>query len=451
MKKFFLNKKLMTAVLSLSLVLVIGGIAVFAAFQSGLPGIEKILGGFEEPDSESSSSEEEISPEENPEFSGVVIDPIEPEENDPQIENVVEGPIVYRAPERMMAITLVPGVDYCTEEGMSADGIKKSIDTAIADAKALSANTIFFETTFGETVIYSSEKMPQTKVSIDMLGYGIEKAKAEGLFAYLIFDVLKTSVDGKTETSFVLGSEQLSQISESASALGKYDVDGIMLNTYTVESAGAVYDDYTKFGGGMGYENYLRSNVEAAVLTAYKAIKKENPGIAVGLAVDSVWANSVTIEDGSDTEAVYESFVDGFANTKKFIDEGFADFVAVKGTYATTNKAAKFTDYMEWWNGVVAEKVPLYVFQFATKACTDEKGWSDPSELSDQVISAEKLSGFKGSVFDSLTALKKNPKQSTDALIQYLTENIDPSFLLTQLELTRPSKLNYSTYDTVAV
>ena len=451
MKKFFLNKKLMTAVLSLSLVLVIGGIAVFAAFQSGLPGIEKILGGFEEPDSESSSSEEEISPEENPEFSGVVIDPIEPEENDPQIENVVEGPIVYRAPERMMAITLVPGVDYCTEEGMSADGIKKSIDTAIADAKALSANTIFFETTFGETVIYSSEKMPQTKVSIDMLGYGIEKAKAEGLFAYLIFDVLKTSVDGKTETSFVLGSEQLSQISESASALGKYDVDGIMLNTYTVESAGAVYDDYTKFGGGMGYENYLRSNVEAAVLTAYKAIKKENPGIAVGLAVDSVWANSVTIEDGSDTEAVYESFVDGFANTKKFIDEGFADFVAVKGTYATTNKAAKFTDYMEWWNGVVAEKVPLYVFQFATKACTDEKGWSDPSELSDQVISAEKLSGFKGSVFDSLAALKKNPKQSTDALIQYLTENIDPSFLLTQLELTRPSKLNYSTYDTVAV
>ena len=178
MKKFFLNKKLMTAVLSLSLVLVIGGIAVFAAFQSGLPGIEKILGGFEEPDSESSSSEEEILPEENPEFSGVVIDPIEPEENNPQIENVVEGPIVYRAPERMMAITLVPGVDYCTEEGMSADGIKKSIDTAIADAKALSANTIFFETTFGETVIYSSEKMPQTKVSIDMLGYGIEKAKA---------------------------------------------------------------------------------------------------------------------------------------------------------------------------------------------------------------------------------------------------------------------------------
>ena len=73
---------------------------------------------------------------------------------------------------------------------------------------------------------------------------------------------------------------------------------------------------------------------------------------------------------------------------------------------------------MEWWNTVVGEKVPLYIFQYATKACTDEKGWSDPSELSDQVISAEKLSGFCGSIFDSLAALEKNPQQSTDALIQ---------------------------------
>ncbi|MBR5309784.1 MAG: N-acetylmuramoyl-L-alanine amidase, partial [Oscillospiraceae bacterium] len=113
------------------------------------------------------------------------------------------------------------------------------------------------------------------------------------------------------------------------------------------------------------------------------------------------------------------------------------------------NKNAKFINYAEWWNAVVAEKVPLYIFQYATKACTDEKGWNDPSELSDQVIAAEKLSGFCGSIFDSLSALQSNPKQSTDALYQYLTENIDPSFLLTQLELTRPSKKTFSTYDNV--
>ncbi len=458
MKKLFLNKKLMTAVLSLSLVFVIGGIAVFAAFQSGLPGVEKILENFDFPQSsESSSSENEsVAPEQSDvDLNDVTISPTEPETPDvpeePEIENIVEGPVIFRAPERMMAITLAAGTDYCKEEGMSISDISKSIDDAILKAKDLSANTIFLETTFGETVLYSAEGMPQAKMSMDVLSYAAESAKAEGLYVYVVFDVLKTGSEGKAETSFVLDSEQLEQIAKNAKALSKYDIDGIMLNTYTIESNGAVYEDYIKYGSGMGYENYLRSNVEAAVLTAYKAVKKENPSIAVGLAVDSVWANSLTIEEGSATEAGYESFVDGYANTKKFVDEGFADFIAVKSNYATGNKSAKFADYTEWWNSVVGEKVPLYIFQYATKACTDEKGWEDPSELSDQVISAEKLSGFKGSIFDSLDALQKNPKQSTDALVQYLTENIDPSFLLTQLELTRPGKLTYSTYDTVAV
>ncbi len=448
MKKFFLNKKLMTAVLSLSLIVVIGGIAVLAAFQSGLPGVERIMEtfdlSFDFPSSESSSElpessvPETIEPETEPD-TDISINPIAPEE--PEIENVVDGPIIYNAPERMMAITIKAGEDYYTEEGMSTEDIQKSIDKALEDAQTLSANTVFIETTFGDTVLYASENAKQADVSIDMLKYASEKAKSMDMYVYAVFDVLKTDSD--------FSAEQLSAVAKNAGALAKYELDGIMLNTYTVESTGNAYSDYAKYGSGMGYENYLRSNTEAAVTAAYNGIKKENPAIAVGLAVDAVWANSTTIEEGSTTEAEYESFVDGFANTKKFVDDGKADFVAVKCDYSTGNKSAKFNDYMEWWNSVVFDKVPLYIFQYATKACGDEKGWSDPSELSDQVISAEKLGGFCGSVFDSLSALQKNPKQSTDALVKYLTEDVDPSFLLTQLELTRPAKTKFSTYDTV--
>lgn len=447
MKKFFLNKKLMTAVLSLCLIFVIGGIAVFAAFESGLPGIELILSNFDIPEnslsSESSSSLPESSapeamPEKEPD-TDISINPITPV--NPPAENVVDSPIVYNAPERMMAITIKAGEDFYVEEGMSTEEIKKSIDKALEDAKELSANTVFIETTFGDTVLYASDAQNQTETEIDMLKYASEKAKSMELYVYAVFDVF--AVDSK------IGNDELSQISKNASALAKYELDGIMLNSFTAESSGNAYTDYAKFGSGMGYENYMRSNTEAAVTAAYNGVKKENPAIAVGLAVDSVWANSATIEEGSSTEAGYESFVDGFANTKKFIEDGKADFVAVKCNYATGNKSAKFSDYMEWWNSIVFDKVPLYIFQYASKACTDEKGWGDPSELSDQVISAEKLGGFCGSVYDSLSALQKNPKQSTDALIKYLTEDVDPSFLLTQLELTRPAKTKFSTYDNV--
>ena len=83
MKKFFLNKKLMTAVLSLCLCAVIGGIAVFAAFQSGLPGVEMLKDAFSPQSSENSSSEEESQiPEEEHDFdldSDIVMKPADPD------------------------------------------------------------------------------------------------------------------------------------------------------------------------------------------------------------------------------------------------------------------------------------------------------------------------------------------------------------------------------------
>lgn len=388
--------------------------------------------------------------EDTPLVPDIIIEP-DPENNISADNTESSGPIVYAAPDRMMAITISAGEDFFTDSAMTTSEIQNSIDEAIKRAKGLSANTVFIETAFGESVLYNSEGMPQAQTSIDMLKYTVDKAKEQGLYVYVIFDVLMTNVDGKAEISYELDGSQISLIRSNIAALCEYDIDGIMLDNYSVKSDGAAYSDYAKYGSGMGYENYLRSNTEAAVKAAYSAVKDADPSVAVGLAVDAVWANSTSIEEGSATEATYESFGDGFANTKKFVEDGLADFVSVKCTYSTANKSAKFADYMEWWNTVVGEKVPLYIFQYATKACTDEKGWSDPSELSDQVISAEKLSGFCGSIFDSLAALEKNPQQSTDALIQYLTENIDPSFLLTQLEMTRPSKTTFSTYENVVV
>ncbi|MBQ3561302.1 MAG: hypothetical protein IJA06_05780, partial [Oscillospiraceae bacterium] len=178
MKKFFLNKKLMTAVLSLSLCIVIGGIAVFAAFQSGLPGVEKIKEAFSGmefnvPDIDFSeiripgTDKPEEEPTEEPErpevdLNGdIVLEPLAPEEKLPEAENVFEGPIVYDFPERMMAITIKAGEDFCTEQGIGVADIEKSIDKALEDAKALSANTVFIETSWGEEVLYYSEKMPQ--------------------------------------------------------------------------------------------------------------------------------------------------------------------------------------------------------------------------------------------------------------------------------------------------
>lgn len=455
MKKFFLNKKLMTFVLMLSLIAVIGGIMAFAAFDGGFPGLNKIIEAVSSniDNTENNSQGDNNTPDDIEIPQDIDIEPSAPENlEEPNIGQISDDPIiVFNVPERMMAITLKAGEDYYTESGATVSEIQKSIDDAVFEAKNLSANTIFLETVFENAVIYESDKMPQAPVQIDMLKYAAEKAKAEGLYVYAIFNLLYANNDGSLSTDQLVSSEQLSLIKDSAKTLSTYGFDGIMMSTYTISADANSYENYAQFGSGMGYENYLRNNVEAAIKTAYNEIKSQKPSIAVGIAVDAVWGNSKNIEGGSETTSNYQSFIDGFANTKKFVEEGLADFVAVKSDYSTVNKNAKFSDYMGWWNNLINDKIPLYIFQYATKACTEEKGWDDPAELSKQIITAEKLNSFEGSVFDSLKALQNNPKQSTDALIQYLTENIDPSFLLTQLELTRPQKTTYSTYDTVAV
>lgn len=443
MKKFFLNKKLMAFVLSLCLVLVIGGIGALAAWKSGLPGIAML----KEKISEETKTPSEPTEQEDTTQAPIIIDPIEiapieepHEEIEPQ-EEVENIPIVYAVPERMMAITIEAGKDFYTDPQMSVSETEDSIEKMLKNAKDLSANTIFVRTDYAGKVLFASEGSEQVESSIDLLRFIAEKAKAQDLYVYTIL-----SMDNGENSD---NTSNISVLEQNVKALCSYPIDGIMLDSYTISSDGQMYAGYLKNGGGMGYENYLYSQTESSVKAAYTMAKQENPAIAVGLAVDAVWANGENQEGGSDTSAEYQSLTKGFADTKKFVENGFCDFVSVKCDYATTDKSAKFKNYLTWWNDVVAEKVPLYIFQYATKACTDAKGWKDPSELSDQVIAAEKIKGFCGSIFDSLSALKDNPKQSTDALIKYLTENVDPSFLLTQLEMTRPTKKTYSTYENV--
>jgi len=440
-KNLFLNKKKLTLVLSLVFCAVVLGVGASAAVNGGLPGLAAISMAVSQSSGETSQTSAEPSEPESSESA--------PETSSEPSEPVEAQPVVYSKPERMMAVTLTPGVDYYTDPSLSDADIKASIDKAVDSAVKLTANTVILATKYNDTVLYRSSDMPQTEVTFDILNYAIAKARSKDLYVYVTYDVLLTNKDGKAAMSTAIDRDVLKTISENVKQLVEnYDIDAVMLDNYTVARDSGTYSEYSADGNGMGYENYLRASTQAAVNAAYTAAKAADPSVQAGLAVDAVWANSTTVDEGSETASSYESMVDGCADTRKFVDSGLADFVAVKSDKSINNKDASFAAYMGWWADEVDGKIPLYALQYASKACTADTGWSKPSELSDQIIAAEKLKGFSGSMFDSLAALLNNPQQSTDALVLYLTENEDPSFLLTQLEMTRPGQLTYSTYET---
>lgn len=451
LNKLFSNKILLSALISVCIVLIIAGIGLYAAFQSGLiSGDGDFFGGLSSAFSRFVGEDKDEGPDD-----GELQEPVVSAESEGELtiepEPVEAIPVVYSFPDRMMAVTLAAGSDFYTSESLSASEIRDEINASIDYAVSISANTLFVDLKYGEKVIFSSGPMPQVNVSFDMLSYICEKAREKNLYVYAVFDVLNVSRDGKTVISGTVDPGVIDIVKTNAKAVAAYDLDGIMLDCYSIPNSAEAYSSYIENGLGYDYDSYLGSSAEMALDAAFSTVRNTSPEKSIGIAVDAVWANAGTAEGGSDTEADYESLADGHADTRSFVNDGEFDFVAVKSSYSTTNKNAKFETYFRWWADSLTRDVPLYIFQYSSKACTDEKGWSDPSELSDQVILSEKVDAFSGSIFDSLKALKANPKQSTDALIQYLTENIDPSFLLTQLEITKPSKSSFATYESVVV
>ena len=194
MKKFFLNKKLMAFVLCLCLGAVIIGVGAFAAVNGGLPGMSIITEQLGKEHKHEQNPSESESSQGDSEISGdIVIAPEEPSGEEEPVQPAPTEPIVYAAPERMMAVTLTAGKDYFTDSKMSTADIQNSIDSAIAKAKELSANTVFLETSYDGGTLFSSASGNQAAVSIDMLKYAAEKAREHEMYVYVVFDVLKST------------------------------------------------------------------------------------------------------------------------------------------------------------------------------------------------------------------------------------------------------------------
>lgn len=144
----------------------------------------------------------------------------------------------------------------------------------------------------------------------------------------------------------------LSSVTENAKAFAqKYELDGVLLDHYYLASSGngTAYASYLSTGGGMGFENYMYSATESAMKAVVDAFHQGRRSIQVGLLSDAVWANKDVNDAGSDTSASFQALINGYADTKSFVERGYYDFVAVKAFAARSNSATPFATVVKWW------------------------------------------------------------------------------------------------------
>lgn len=363
--------------------------------------------------------------------------------------------IVFNNPDEMRGVWLVPGTDFLTKENDSTATIQAAIDAAVADAKDLMMNTVIIDSVYGDKVIYRSGTAASVATDFDVMAYLVEKCRENGLYVYATYDVLQVQQDGVNTTASQVDASVVDSITENAKAFAQqYELDGVLLDDYYLSSTGdgSAYASYLSAGGGMGFENYMYSATESAIKAVVDAFHQGRRSIQVGLLCDPVWANKSTNEAGSDTSASFQALTDGYADTKHYIEETYFDFVAVKAFGSRSNSATPFETVVEWWAALAKEKnIPMYAVQASSKSVSTESGWSSPTELTEQMMAAREIDGYRGSMFDSLSRLKADPQGSTTALKKLFNEELDVEYFASKLEMAKPQETTFTTYEPTVV
>lgn len=353
----------------------------------------------------------------------------EPEKPDKTAAPAPDYTPSFNVPSELRGVQLTAATDFLSEGENSATQVAASFDQALAKAKELTMNTV---------IVNAGQNQ-----GFDLMDYAVTAARENGLYVFAVYDVRQLSAGEITSAD----GESLDKAAEAAGRFAaNYKPDAILLDGYANRADAAGYESYLKNGGGMGYENYLKRVPEALLRTCAKAIRENAPDTQVGLYSSAVWENSAANPEGSETAAEFTDLSGGNCDTRALLREGLFDCVMVKNYGSTNEQAANFDTVAAWWaEEAKKDNVTLYMMHAADRVGTQSVGWTVYEQLTKQIIDLEKIPGIAGSAFNSLKALEANPGNSTTTLIRYMNDQINEQYVLTQLSVSKPDKLTFTT------
>ncbi len=344
----------------------------------------------------------------------------------------------YALPSNMRAAFITPSVDFFRDPDESADELSEELNSLYAEFAEIGLNTAIINTVYGDTAFYD---LGTDSSAADPVLAAVKAAYGNGISPFVVFDLSHALSDCRS------GAEAVDHlISKTHRFTLKYVCDGIILDDYYAKRSPRSYGEYMENGSGVGYTNYLYDTAEQYFRTAAEVIRRTNNTVAAGFIVNDMWANSDVNPDGSDTADSFQAYYDGYADTKGFIESGYADLVLVRAYGSITSQRLPFETVTGWWGDIAAENnIPLYIVHHNELIGTDTVGWSGEDQLLKQLSVSKEIAAYSGSAFNSFASLEKDPLGSTDTLTSFFKEQINESSLFEDLKMTSPSALTFTT------
>jgi uncharacterized lipoprotein YddW (UPF0748 family) len=220
-----------------------------------------------------------------------------------------------------------------------------------------------------------------------------------------------------------------------------YDVDGIHFDDYFYPYSGissdtTTYDTYKLAGQSLA--DWRRENVNDVVRGVKEDVDLHNDtnskDVRFGISPFGIWASKNTMPGGSNTGSTLQSYVSQFADSKKWVEQGWVHYINPQVYWTFKHSTAPYADVVDWWASVArGTGVDLLIGHSIANAA----GWL-PDEIATQLKYNQKHPEIKGSVMYSAAFLNgtnmntvvNNYWQNT-TLGTWATSNVEsPSYAL---------------------
>ena len=370
--------------------------------------------------------------------------------------------VSHRREMRGAWIATVSNINWPKSQGQSVSELKSGLDAFVNKAYEYNLNALFFQVRPEADALYKSNYEPWSRYltgiqgkapleSFDPLSYLIQKAHEKNIEIHAWFNPYRAAAG--SYSSFA--SKHISRKNGSAvvtygnlqwmdpgrksvqdqtfnvimDVVNRYDVDGIHFDDYFYPYPkdfdfpdSGTYNSYKSSGGNLSKKDWRRDNVNQLMKRVHEGIIAEKPHVKFGISPFGIYRPGIPA--GISGLDQYDKL---FADPKKWVQEGWVDYIAPQLYWPTTQTAQSYEKLLDWWNSISTEKCEVYVGHYLSKLGTEAK-WST-GEFKKQIeLMRQKMDkGSTGSIFYNISPIMGNKNGISNTLKQeFYTQKVFP-------------------------
>ncbi len=301
---------------------------------------------------------------------------------------------------RAVWVATVYALDFPSKATADPEELRSQTDEILRGCADMGMNAVILQVRPTCDALYPSSVFPWCRYltgdqarppadGFDPLAYWIERAHALGLELHAWINPYRVTRGGEEEFNalapnspavlhpeWVVKHEEnyylnpgLPQVRElviqgAEELVSRYDVDGVHLDDYFYP--GSDFDDaaaFAQYGAGFGdVGDWRRENVNRLVKELGERLHAIDPELSYGISPSGVWADRRNKPEGSDTTGGYESYNAAYADSRKWVKEGWIDYICPQIYWYIGHKSMDYAAIARWWSDTAAGTgVALYI------------------------------------------------------------------------------------------